>query len=185
MVSFTLPLAANYQSLRDNSPFVPEGFVDPSTVRPTPPPPRQRQNDPLDRLEFRSIWVFDGQPSFSIYDAVNDRSYWVRENQSREGFTVTAFDSRSDTITVRYEGRTREVPLKSSQVLTASEESTPSETSSDGQSRPPSRTAATGSNLSPEDRERLLRERAEELRQRQVVRRRVITPDNQSDNPGQ
>ena len=172
----TLP--AGYESLRENSPFVPEGFVDPSQRRPPPPPPRQRQNDPLDRLELRSIWVFEGVPSFSIYDAVNDRSYWLRENETREGFTITRFNARADSVTVRYEGRTRDLPLRSSQVETSAEEPETSsgEETGPGGSQAPRRGAPPS--VSPEERERLLRERAEELRQRQVVRRRIITPES-------
>lgn len=167
-----LEASPRYQSLRENSPFVPPGFVPPEDRRPQRPTrPEPRRDDPLDRVEFRSMTIWQGVPSFSIHNPSENQSYWLEEGESEAGYRIVSFDPSREEVTVSFEGRTRRIALRESRVSTQTEsvsESVSQATS--GSASPPSPT------MTPEEREERLRQRAEELRERQAVRRRVITP---------
>ncbi|MCC5789627.1 MAG: hypothetical protein JJT75_08330 [Opitutales bacterium] len=175
LLSEGVPLqGSRYESLQGNSPFIPPGFVPPEDRRPQRPTrPEPRRDDPLDRIEFRSMTIWQGTPAFSLHNPSDNRSYWLEEGESEDGYRVVSFDPAAEEITVSREGRTRRIALRESRVTTQSdnEESSPQTTSSS----PPT------PSMTPEEREERLRQRAEELRERQAVRRRVITPSQEEE----
>ena len=128
---------ARYESLHENSPFVPEGFVPPSERRRPPPPPQPRRDDPLDRIEFRSLTLWQGTYSFSIYNPAENRSYWLEEGQGEDGFTIVSFDPRRDELTISYEDRQRRISLRESRITTAEADPQQTDATRSGTRPPP------------------------------------------------
>ncbi|MCH8475859.1 MAG: hypothetical protein LAT55_11610 [Opitutales bacterium] len=176
LLSEGIPLeGSRYESLQGNSPFIPPGFVPPEDRRPQRPTrPEPRREDPLDRIEFRSMTIWQGTPSFSLHNPSENTSYWLEEGESEDGYRVVSFDPSSEEITVSREGRTRRIALRESRVTTQ-------ENSEESVTQRQTTSQAPTPSMTPEEREERLRQRAEELRERQAVRRRVITPSREEE----
>ena len=119
--------------------------------------------------------IWQGVPSFSIHNPTENQSYWLEEGESEAGYRIVSFDPSREEVTVSLEGRTRRIALRESRVSTQTESAAESVSQTPGSASPPS------PSMTPEEREERLRQRAEELRERQAVRRRVITPTQSED----
>ncbi len=156
-----------------NSPFLPEGYEPPKPQNRTPPrPPQKPEERPLDKLEFRSIAKLSGEMTFSLFDPMEKRGFWLGVDQSEGGFTVLEYKEKEDSVVVRHDGRTRVIPLHESKV-TALAEAPPTPTPPGG-----AQPAATEEAGTPEERMQNL---AAEIRRRREIRRALIE-QNQAEN---
>ena len=97
-----LPLQAT-SNLLENSPFLP-GNVAAGAAQNSAP------------LELRSILKQGGEYEFSLYDTAKKQSTWARLNESGHDFTVKAFDSDKEIVTVEQKNRTYLLALKESKI---------------------------------------------------------------------
>ncbi|MBL9214843.1 MAG: hypothetical protein JNG83_05145 [Opitutaceae bacterium] len=63
------------------------------------------------------MFVDRGEPFFSLYEASSRSSQWVGLNESGRPFKVQAFDGDKATVTVEYQGRTLNLPLKQAKIV--------------------------------------------------------------------
>jgi len=115
-------------------------------------------------MEFRGIARINGEPSFSLYDPTNQRSYWLRLNQPDSGFTVTEYKPREDAVVVRHEGQARTISLHEARVQAMA---TPPPTPPGGVTPGTEQAQAT----TPEAR---MQDLAEEIRRRREIRRALV-----------
>lgn len=159
------------KELINNSPFLPEGYTPPRPVdRRRPPPPKPPEEKPLDSLEFRSLATLSGGLTFSLYDPMEKRGFWLGVDESEAGFTILEFKEKEDAVVVRHDGETRTISLHESKVLAMA--NPPPET----------RSAPQASNSEPANPEERMQNLAEEIRRRREVRRALIEK-NQRENP--
>ena len=100
--------------LIENSPFLPEGYQPPQTnQRPPrePPPPPPRGPEPLDKIEFRGMTTIGGEPSFSLFDPEEKRSYWIPLGRTDGGFTIVDYKEDEEAVVVRHNNRNRTISL--------------------------------------------------------------------------
>ncbi|MEX2382799.1 MAG: hypothetical protein WD490_10475 [Opitutales bacterium] len=155
--------------LRENSPFVWEGYSPPQPRPPAPPPPPPPPGpNPLDNMELRGVTVLGGQVYFSLYNSETQRGFWLRPDEMEDGFSVVDFDQGMDSLTLQHGDRTRSITLKESKIVAMSSEQA---------NRPPAgvpdldnrRTEQAG-----QDRDQRLQQMAEQLRERREARRRAL-----------
>ncbi len=102
-------LSVASSKLESNSPFLPPGY---SRLKPTPQKPVQQSNSPLARdLEFRGVVQLKGAYQISLFKKSENRGYWIAENSSENGISVSNFDAASMSITVTADGRSEQVSL--------------------------------------------------------------------------
>ena len=112
----TLP--ATPSKLESHSPFLPPGY---SSLKPALPPKVQKPNNPLAKeLEFRGVVQLNGTYQFSLFKKSENRGYWISENGSKNGISVSKFDPESMNIKVTMNGRSEQLTL-----MTASESPLP------------------------------------------------------------
>jgi hypothetical protein len=160
-----LPITALAQpSLLERSPFLPPDFQRPGTAPVEAPP------SPLDRLELRGITTVGGSPVFSIFDPGSSRGYWVGVNENFAGVTVSEFNDRDESLTVRSGPHVRTLRLKEARIVAMDTPPPPPQPAV----MPPIQGGPPQENLSDEEvRERMQRV-AEEIRRRRAMRRAVI-----------
>ena len=97
--------------LESNSPFLPTGYSKLKSVRPNPVP---QSNSPLARdLEFRGVVQLDGVYQISLFKKSENRGYWISENGSESGISVSNFDADSMSVIVTADGRSEQLSLVS------------------------------------------------------------------------
>ncbi|MFU8848120.1 MAG: hypothetical protein ACNA77_05325 [Opitutales bacterium] len=160
-LSFCLPLSLFSQDkLAEKSPFLPPGH---GKKEPEPPKPVVQTQGPISReLEFRGIVQLGGVYQFSIFNKKDQKGYWLKENQRKDGISVNNFNPNASSILVMVNGRSERLSL-----MSASENPMPvAQAAPSGPSQPPGLaipTQATNNNTEANTR-------------RTVPRRRVILP---------
>jgi len=93
--------AADWQSLRDNSPF--GGASAPNTP-------------PVDSLEFRGVVQEEGVCLVNLYDPVTRSARWIPVNSGVAGLEVIAYDAATDKVKIAQAGRPLTLALKQARV---------------------------------------------------------------------
>ncbi len=107
----TLTSGLSAQTLESKSPFLPPGHNAP---RPEAPKPVQ-VNGPISReIEFRGVVQMNGVYQFSVFNKSEQKGYWIRENESKDGIGIRSFDADSMSITVNQNGRSERLSLMES-----------------------------------------------------------------------
>jgi hypothetical protein len=70
----------------------------------------------IDQLVFRSILTLDGVTQFSLHNPWENRTFWISQEQGRNGVEVVEFKADENTLTIRHEGETRDLALSSARV---------------------------------------------------------------------
>ena len=145
----------NLNSLLQNSPF---GRV--SSL------PGNHASTPL---EFRGVMVEGGVAYFSLYEAADSRSTWVRLNEkTSEDFVVRNYDEQNHQLTVDYQGGSLTLPLTAAVVSAATRPAPPPAV---GMAKSPALRSAPHSPDSEADR---LRRIAEEIKRRRALRQQAV-----------
>lgn len=66
----------------------------------------------LAALQLSGVSSLGGQRMFNLVDSRNNKSFWVPMNGSANGFSVTAYDEQTVTVTVTRNGQARQVALR-------------------------------------------------------------------------
>ncbi len=83
-------------------------------------------NSPAAPLEFRSVMVEGDTVYFSVFEASSKTSLWVRLDEPGNAFKVKTYDSKQETVTVDYAGRSLILPLtRAKAVATAAQTGSP------------------------------------------------------------
>ncbi|MGC6606694.1 MAG: hypothetical protein ACON5O_08050 [Lentimonas sp.] len=99
-------------SLGSNSPFYPPGY-NPNPKKPVAPPVQNR--GPFARqLEFRGVAELDGAYRISIFNKADQKGYWIKVGEKKEGIHVTTFDLGSMTVTLNQNGRSERLSMMES-----------------------------------------------------------------------
>lgn len=155
-------LSAEDSQLKTNSPFLPPGYKDSKVV--VAPPIVQQTNGAISReIEFRGVVQFNGVYEFSLFNKTEQRGYWIAENQSDGGISVSSFAPDSMAVTVTLNGRSESLSLMSatdSPLPVPASQSTPAKTPSVRPNIPGLNTSKTAS----------------DTRRTVIPRRRVILP---------
>ncbi len=117
--------AGDTEELRNNSPFIPEDFVDPDDRRspkPEPEPEPEPRDDPLDDLQLRGITVVGDEELFSLHDPSSEESFWLAVDQSEGDYTLLAFDDSAESVTVGRGDRERSIVLNEAEIEALSED---------------------------------------------------------------
>jgi hypothetical protein len=70
-----------------------------------------------DIIELRGYAKVGDVYEFSIYNKQSERGEWLRENESRDGYTIEEFDSEKNTVTIRYHDRVGTISLQRSRIV--------------------------------------------------------------------
>ncbi len=97
----------NLDVLVSNSPF--SGPAAPATVN--------AKTDPV--LEFRGMFVDRGEAFFSLYDVSARSALWVGLNEPGNPFVVQSYDDTQGQVTVQFQGKILNLPLKQAKVIAA------------------------------------------------------------------
>lgn len=81
----------------------------------------QEERTWLEQLQFRSILTLDGTTEFRLHDPVDERTFSVSENEGRAGVEVVSFDSEQNALTIRHEGKERQLFLERARVAELTE----------------------------------------------------------------
>jgi hypothetical protein len=109
-------------NLDTNSPFLPPGYGQQRTAPPKKPP---TTNSRLQReLEFRGIVQLNGTFRFSLFHKKENKSYWIKLNESVSGIRINSFNPDNNSIVVNMGGQDESLTL-----MTASESPLPVPTS--------------------------------------------------------
>lgn len=143
-----------------NSPFAPAASGGASAANDSQP------------LEFRGVFMDQGELFFSIYNPAAKNSTWIGLNEAGYDFTVRSFDSAAQTITAEFKGRTLTLGLRKAPVVaTAPDPTLPTVI---GAPPPAPAVAATPSG---EEAKRLAN-LAAEIRRRRAMRQQVAPSPN-------
>lgn len=115
------------------------------------------------QFELRGIYSHGDIQMFSVYDSLNESSFWLEPGQSLGNFKVVSYNDCENTLTVRFGSdeflleltRPRGTPIS---VLNNRLISTMAAASKRGQ--PPSRTSSNSSSIDPEKKQ-ILKQRAQ------------------------
>ena len=98
-------------TLESNSPFLPDGYGK-AKPKPKPKAAAPTSNGPLAKqLEFRGVVELQGTYQFSLFDKKDNRGYWIAENSSEEGISVSNFERDKMRLTVSLNGRTEQLTM--------------------------------------------------------------------------
>ena len=103
-------LSGESLKLASNSPFLPPGY---SEKKPMPLPEEVQQvNGPLSKdFEFRGIVQLDDIYQFSLFRKSENKAYWISENESENGISISDFDLDSMQITISANGQSEQITL--------------------------------------------------------------------------
>jgi hypothetical protein len=101
-------LSAINSNLEYNNPFLPQGYNDRTKVL---KPVLQVDGNLSREFEFRGVFQINNVYSISIFDKKINRSYWIVENKTENGITVSDFDLSRMRITLSQNGRTEQINL--------------------------------------------------------------------------
>lgn len=90
--------------------------------RPTPdaapaPVTEKEVSQRLARLEFAGYMSIGGKRSVNIFDATENRSYWIPIDGNKEGLSISGFEEGSGSILVSAGGESRRVPLNNISIV--------------------------------------------------------------------
>jgi len=149
--------ASGLDRLRANSPFAPV--------------PGGKDNAPAATpLEFRGVFMDQGELFFSVFNPVAKSSVWVGLNEPGQAFTVRSFDADTQTITAEHNGRSLVLGLKKAPVAALA----PDATGPAVRGAAPGATAVTAANATEEAKR--LANLAAEIRRRRAMRQQTGTP---------
>jgi len=157
------------KDLVKDSPFVPQGFNTRKKIKKKKPPVRVSNN--VSNIEFQGFYSVNGKYFFNIRNKKDRKSEWVSLNESGAGFYVERFDPATTSVTIRIDGKSEQIALKS-----ASGRSIPVKTAVASNQQKPR--PAIASRRNP-----ITTGPGARGRQSPVVRRRVIIPAR--NNPAQ
>jgi len=150
-------LSAEPSKLESNSPFLPPGY---KKLKPVQPESIPRSNSPIAKdLEFRGVVQLNGTYQISLFRKSENRGYWIAENSSENGISVSNFDVDSMSVTINAGGRIEQLSL-----MAASENPLPVATSEPSPLPPQARS----------NRDQM--QNTNEPKRRRIPRRRVIMP---------
>lgn len=102
-------ICADQSTLASNSPFLPPGY---SNQKPQVSASAHTTVEPLSReIEFRGIVQFGGVYQFSLFNKKDKKGYWIEENHTENGLSVSNFDLDTMRITVTFNGRSEPLTL--------------------------------------------------------------------------
>lgn len=147
-------------TLENKNPFLPPGHNKPVVQA---PPPVQT-NGPLSReLELRGVVEIDGVYKLSMFNKNEQKGYWIKVGEKKEGIYITAFDLDNMAVTVNQNGRSERLSLMESTdaPMPVVMSTTPTPQAANPAKLPPGLENATNTNNTP---------------RRVIPRRRVILP---------
>lgn len=77
-------------------------------------------------IELRGYAKIGDEYEFSIYNTHTERGEWLREDESREGYEIKAFDPENNTVTIRYNDQIGTISLQRSRIVAYDPSATPS-----------------------------------------------------------
>ncbi len=98
-------LAVDLQRLVANSPFAPAGT--PGQAGNTAP------------LEFRGVFMDQGEHFFSVFNPATRASVWVALNEAGQEFFVRSYDEGAQTIVAEFKGRSLTLSLSKAPMVAA------------------------------------------------------------------
>jgi len=109
-LALVLPLTAS-STLESKSPFLPPDHNKKTVVAPKP----VQQNGPISReIEFRGVVELNGNYQFSLFNKTDQKGYWIKQGDSKEGISVSSFDLSSMSVTISQNGRSERLTLMES-----------------------------------------------------------------------
>ncbi len=88
-----------------------------ASAAPVAAPAQKPVPNKLDNVEFTGLLSFGGEVTISLFDTKENRSFWVPLDGSQEGFSVSGFDEDAGTISVSFNGVTREIPINENEIV--------------------------------------------------------------------
>ncbi len=67
-------------------------------------------------LELRGYAKIGDAYEFSIYNRETERGEWLREGETRDGYSLEAFDPETNRVTIRYRGESATISLQRSRI---------------------------------------------------------------------
>ena len=109
-INIFLLLGANLiaSTLETNNPFIPQGYENKIVVAKTNPKPSKVLSK---LIEFRGLYTLENITKFSLHNKRENKAYWISQNQSKGGITVSSFNENSKTITINMNGYTESLRL--------------------------------------------------------------------------
>ena len=98
-------------TLENRNPFLPRDYGEKNNSETTPKPQPSGTINKL--VEFRGFYTSANITQFSLYNKRENKGYWISQNQSEGGISVSSFDVRSRSVTISMNGRTERLTLKS------------------------------------------------------------------------
>ena len=150
-------LAVDLQRLVTNSPFAPAGV-----------PGQPGSGAPL---EFRGVFMDQGEYFFSLFNPATKASVWVGLNESGQEFSVRSYDEGAQTIVADFKGRSFTLGLSKAPMM-ATSPSVPTPPTVAGAAMP---TPAPAASANPTEAKRLA-DLAAEIRRRRALRQQTVPP---------
>ena len=99
-------------SIETKNPFLPKGYgaTAPKAMPSTPIRPVMLGRE----IEFRGIVQIAGKYRFSLFNKKEGKGYWIQEDQTNNGISVSQFDPKKLTLSVSRGGHTEQLSLMSS-----------------------------------------------------------------------
>jgi len=130
-------------------------------------------------LEWRGVFVDQGETFFSLYESSSRIARWVGLNEAGNPFTVRRYDPAKGTATVEYQGRELFLELRQAKVLALAAPAT-GPNAVPGPGLQPANAAGANS----EEAKRLAAI-AEEIGRRRALRQKPASPALSAPTPGQ
>lgn len=121
-------------------------------------------------VEFRGVFVDQGETFFSIYDTAARRAMWVGMKEPGNPYAVKSYDEARGTVIVEFQGRTLTVELKQAKVVALPAGSSGTSAASPNPGAPAVATVTTT------DEATRLAQVAEEIRRRRAIRAQAMQP---------
>ncbi len=150
-------LAVDLQRLVANSPFAPAG---------TP-----GQSGSALPLEFRGVFMDQGEYFFSLFNPATKASVWVGLNEAGQEFTVRSYDDGAQTIVADFKGRSLTLSLSKAPTVAAAP-AVPVPPTVVGAVAPTPAAAAASSSAEA----KRLADLAAEIRRRRALRQQTVPP---------
>ncbi|HEU5081274.1 MAG TPA: hypothetical protein VFT72_18825 [Opitutaceae bacterium] len=158
------------EGVNTRSPFMSDSGA--TTAAPT-------ENAPL---ELRGIVTTKSGPLFGLYDPTKKQSVWAGLNEQGSDFTVRSYDANNDIVTVDYQGRTLNLPLKAAKVESLGAIPNPALV---GNMNRPGQPPSPALTASPQDEARRLEGVAAEVRRRRMMRQAAAQQNGAGPQPQQ
>jgi len=153
----TPALAVDLQRLVANSPFAPAG---------TPGQPGSAQP-----LEFRGVFMDQGEHFFSVFNPATKQSVWVGLNEASQEFFIRSYDEDAQSIVADYKGRSLTLSLSKAPTVAAAQAVPVPPTVAGAVTPTPAAAAASSSTEA-----KRLADLAAEIRRRRALRQQTVPP---------